>query len=87
MSGARSQEWVDEKRRKRFDAIDSMPKELRDVVNEYSMNVVRAFLDIGVKKPKHIRHLVETVLDEFSPTRGAFSAQGIRTIHSDTREK
>ena len=38
-------------------------------------------MDVGVEKPKHIRHVVETVLNEFSPTRGSFSAQGIRTLH------
>lgn len=27
---------------------------------------------------RHIRHLVETVLDEFSPTRGSSSSQGLR---------
>lgn len=66
----------------RMKQIDRMPPELRELVHEYGLNIVRAFLDIGVSKPKHIRHLVESVLDEFSPTRGAFSSQGVRGAHN-----
>lgn len=76
------QEYVDMKRRKRFEQIDSYPPEIRALINEYSLNVVRACLDLGIKKPQQIKHLVQTVLDEFSPTRGSFAIQGIRNqIH------
>lgn len=64
------------KRVQRFDAIDSLPPELRELVHHYGWTVVRAYLDTGISKPANIRHLVETVLDEFSPTRGTRSAQG-----------
>lgn len=74
-------ELIPLRRQQRFETIDAMPADLRNLVNDYGLNVVKAFLDIGVCKPKHIKHLVETVLDEFSPTRGSFSAQGIRTQH------
>jgi len=56
-----------------------MPKELRELVHEYGLTVVLACLDLKVEKPNHIRHLVETVLDEFSPTRGSHSQQGRRS--------
>jgi hypothetical protein len=67
--------------------IDRMSPELRELVHEYGYTVVRAFLDCGVEKPKQIRHLVENVLNEFSPTRGSFAAQGIRTMHDDARKR
>jgi len=58
--------------------VDAMPKPLRDLVHEYGLTIVDAFLAVGVSKPKHIRHVVECVLDEFSPTRGGGSTQGRR---------
>jgi hypothetical protein len=62
-------------RERRMSFIDRMSPELRACVHDYSLSVVRAFMDIGVREPRHIRHLVETVLDEFSPTRGSSSRQ------------
>lgn len=59
--------------------IDSLPPELRELVHSYGFTVVKSFMDLGVSRPKHIRHLVETVLDNFSPTRGTFSNQGVST--------
>ena len=73
------QHQVDQRRAQRMAAIDDMHPDLRALVHQYGLNTVRAFVDIGVTKPKHIRHLVETVLDENSPTRGSFSSQGART--------
>lgn len=73
------QEFVDGKRRKRMDEIDRQPPAIRACVHEYGWSVVRACLDLGIREPRHIRHLVETVLNEFSPTRGSFASQGIRT--------
>lgn len=59
--------------------IDNLSPELRELVHSYGFTVVKSFMDVGVSKPKHIRHLVETVLDNFSPTRGTFSNQGVST--------
>lgn len=70
---------VERRRRNRMDQIDALSPELRELVHDYSWSVVKACLDCGVKEPRHIRHIVELVLDEFSPTRGSYSAQGIRT--------
>lgn len=73
------QRFVDGKRTARMARVDALSPELRALVHEYGYNIVDNFIRLGVPKPKHIRHLVEMVLDEFSPTRGAYSRQGIRT--------
>lgn len=72
------QEALDTRRQKRMEAIDALPSDIRDLIHEYGYTIVRAHLDLGVKQAKHIRHLVETTLDEFSPTRGSGSSQGAR---------
>lgn len=64
------------KRQRRMANVDTLPKDVRLLVHEYGLNVVKAFRDLGITQPRHIRHLVETVLDEFSPTRGSYSQQG-----------
>jgi hypothetical protein len=69
---------IQAKRKKRMDLVDSMTKDQRALVYEYGLTVVKAIMDSGVTKPRRIKHIVETVLDEFSPTRGAASTQGIR---------
>jgi len=81
------QEMIDRKRTARMDAIDGMPPAIRELVHEYGFNVVKAFMDCGVTKAKQIKHLVETTLDEFSPTRGSFSRQGPRTEVVDITRK
>lgn len=72
------QENVDRRRVNRMAAIDALSPEQRALVHEYGFNVVKALMDLGVRKPSAIRHVVETVLDEFSPTRGTGSSQGTR---------
>jgi hypothetical protein len=72
------QGYVDMKRGKRMARVDDMPPDLRALVNEYGLAVVDACMQNGVRKPRRIRHIVETVLDEFSPTRGSHSVQGLR---------
>lgn len=66
---------LEDRRKKRMDYVDSLPTEVRKLVNEYGLATVKSLLDIGVTKPCRIRHVVETVLDEFSPTRGSYSKQ------------
>lgn len=63
----------------RMESVDAMTPELRQCVHDFGLNVVKTLMDVGVVKPKHIRHVVERVLDEFSPTRGTYSMQGIRS--------
>lgn len=75
---AEHEEFVAKKRVQRMRQIDNLSPALRVLVHDYGWNCVRAFLDCGVERPNRIRHLVETVLNEFSPTRGAYSNQGIR---------
>ena len=77
------QEKVDIKRKARMDKIDQFDPAIRSLIHEYGLTVVQTLIDLGVKKPKHIKHVVEVVLNEFSPTRGSYSAQGIRTYHED----
>lgn len=67
---------VQGKRIKRMNHVDNMPAELRALVHEYGLSIVQQFINCGVTKAGHIRHLVESTLDEFSPTRGATSSQG-----------
>jgi len=67
---------ITHRRQRRMEVVDALPQELRELVHEYGFYVVKSFIDIGVTKPKHIRHLVEAVLNEFSPTRGSNSSQG-----------
>lgn len=78
MSEQEHAEFVDKKRKARMDAVDRYPPEHRELIHAYGLNVVHNFIQCGVVKANHIRHLVETVLDEFSPTRGAYSSQGPR---------
>lgn len=68
-----------ERRQKRMQQVDDMPPELRACVHDYGLTVVVAITSIGVTKARHVRHIVETVLNEMSPIRGSFSSQGIRT--------
>ena len=72
-------EKVQARRVARMERVDAMPEDIRELVHEYGLTVVDAFLSCGVTKANRIRHLVETVLDEFSPTRGSRSSQGIRS--------
>lgn len=69
---------ITRRRTARMRTIDALPPDIRACVHDYGWTTVSAFLDIGVTKARHIRHLVDTVLNEFSPTRGSSSAQGIR---------
>lgn len=78
VKGERNPEWVNTRRAARMDAVDSLPPEMRALVHEYGLSVVTALMDCGVKKPKRMRHVVETILNELSPTRGAYSSQGPR---------
>lgn len=71
-----SEERIAEKRKSRMELIDSLPEPIRLCVHDYGLHVVKALVDVGVENPRHIRHVVETVLDEFSPTRGSHSYQG-----------
>lgn len=77
------QRAVERRRKKRMAKVDAMSPELRALVHEYGFHIVNQFMMNGVTSHRIIRHLVEIVLDEFSPTRGSFSVQGIRSYHAD----
>lgn len=70
---------VQEKRIARMKKVDQFDPETRTLIHHYGLHIVNSFVQVGVSNPKHIKHLVECVLDEFSPTRGSYSKQGLRT--------
>src|ERR1700744_6187142 len=59
-----------------MEAIDNLSPELRNTVNEFGYYIVNSFVQNGINKASKIRHLVEVVLNELSPIRGANSFQG-----------
>lgn len=71
---------LDARRRARMEIVDAMPPEMRALVHEYGLYVVLTLHRAGVKKVRIIRHVVEAVLNECSPTRGAYSSQGTRVV-------
>ena len=76
--------WIARKRASRMEAIDAMPLEWRELVHDYGLNIVTACRDVGIKKPKQVRHLVKTVLAEMRPDVGSYSTQGVRVGHEPT---
>lgn len=42
----------------RMARIDAMPKEIRELVHEFGLTMVQAFLDQKITKPSSIRHLI-----------------------------
>ena len=62
-----------------MDEIDQLDPKMRELVHAYGYNIIFQFMRAGITKPNMVRHLVECVLDEFSPTRGSYSKQGVRT--------
>lgn len=50
--------------RKRMARIDAMSAQMRELVHEYGLTIVDAFVQCGVKNPRHIRHLIQTVTDQ-----------------------
>ncbi len=69
----------EERRRKRMEQVDALHPDLRACVHDYGYHVVNTLLSLGLRNAQQVRHAVEVVLDEFSPTRGSRSAQGPRT--------
>lgn len=77
---------LERRRRDRMARIDAMPPDMRELVHKYGLRIVDACTALGITKARHITHLVECVLDEFSPTRGSHSVQGIRTPTNSVEE-
>jgi hypothetical protein len=77
-AGLSFQENVERRRVNRMAAIDALSPDQRGLVHDYGFTVVKTLMDQGITKPSVIRHIVETVLNEFSPTRGSSSLQGVR---------
>jgi hypothetical protein len=77
------QEAARGRRVSRMDRIDALPQEWRELVHEYGYCLVDAMRCCGIKEVRHVRHLVETVLNELSPIRGSLSSQGARTTREN----
>ena len=80
------EEVIDIKRARRMAKIDAFDPAIRSLINDYGYHVVNTIYELGITKPGQIRHIVETVLDEFSPTRGSESRQGARRSVLTTNE-
>jgi len=61
----------------RMDKIDALEPTLRSLVHDYGFHLVNSFCQKNILEPRIIRHLIETTLDELSPTRGSSSVQGV----------
>lgn len=79
---------------RRMALVDSWPKELRELVHEYGHAIVKAFTDVGVRKPNQIRMLVALCRHETADGRPAdFGNQRDRrayaavTRHHDAKAK
>ena len=66
---------LSERRAARMAAIDQLPPETRALVHEYGWAIIDAFLAVGVKKPKQIKHLIETVLNETRGESNSFQSE------------
>lgn len=69
-----------------MDKVDALPPDVRELVHEYGLYVVMALIESGVTKARNMRHVVEAILNEFSPTRGANSNQGPSYLSRKARE-
>ena len=67
MKAAKVPAWAlpgQEKRAARMARVDAMPPELRACVHEHGLSIVDACMQLGIRKPKHINHLVSTVRNQ-----------------------
>lgn len=74
--GETFEEAVERRRQSRMAVVDGYPAELCELVHEYGLNVVQAFVQHKIGTPRIMRHLIDTVLSELSPVRGSSSHQG-----------
>lgn len=66
MRGIRTPE-LEAKIRRRMEVIDSLTPDQRKVVHDFGWHLVKEFMQRGVTRPKDIRALVNTVLNELRP--------------------
>lgn len=58
----------DKKVKQRMDFVDGLPSGLRSIVHEYGLTVFNCMYEIGIKKEKHMRHIINTILRELRTT-------------------
>jgi hypothetical protein len=47
--------------KKRMSDIDALAPDIREIVHEEGWSVVHAFLNLGIRQARHIRHLIAAV--------------------------
>jgi hypothetical protein len=47
--------------RNRMAFVDGLQPKMREVVHEYGMSIVKAFMDCGMTNPKQILHIIKTI--------------------------
>ncbi len=52
---------ADARRVARMNRVDAMAPDLRELMHEFGLSIVDAFLQHGVTRPKSIRHLINAV--------------------------
>jgi hypothetical protein len=58
--------------------VDEMPPQLRACVHEFGLEIVSAFVQIGITEPRHIRHLVNVCW--LGPRTTAQKTAGIESL-------
>ena len=59
---------------KRQDEIDSLSKEMREVVYEFGWGIVHPLIRAGINKPGQARHIIQTILKGSYETQERFNA-------------
>ena len=49
---------------RRMAFVDSLPPHYRSLVNDYGTAAVMACFTVGVREPRHIRHIIDTIRGE-----------------------
>ncbi len=64
-----------------LEATDLMPGPLRECVHEFGFAIVNACISLGIKEPRHIRHLVHEIW------RGARQPHQRQNLHKPKEER
>lgn len=64
-----------------LETVDMMPGDLRECVHEFGFAIVHACMEMGIKEPRHIRHLVSEIW------RGARQPHQRRSLHASRGDR
>lgn len=68
-------EWAESyqhRRILRMEKVDEIPDDLKPIVHEWGLTIYEALWQCGIRKPNHMAHIIQTVLNE---TRGSTDRQ------------